>query len=330
MEAIGINSCFGALIRSWVYSFHMPLFFMLSGYVHGMRQRQAGTTDFLHGLRQNFIALYVPCMFFSFLQAFLNLIVFSRSNAANVHIPELRHFMMIPFNGFLNYWFLCALFLVKSIHMAFESAGANEHLHSFFWVSLFVLSWIAGDSMPRFLFLLCYNSLCFRIGYILSRREYITETRNPGAFWGLVLLGSGIAFLLVYYSGGVAGFFTKAGSALCMVLSLMVLFFALSIKSSFLSVCGLYSMVIYCIHNYAAMTFRIMYRISGVKAGSFPAFSYIMCFIAALFIPLAIVWLYKNVKCLRWVECIFYPSRLLRVNHVQPDHADDRTDNLPQ
>ena len=110
----------------------MPLFFMLSGYVHGMRQRQAGTTDFLHGLRQNFIALYVPCMFFSFLQAFLNLIVFSRSNAANVHIPELRHFMMIPFNGFLNYWFLCALFLVKSIHMAFESAGANEHLHSFF------------------------------------------------------------------------------------------------------------------------------------------------------------------------------------------------------
>ena len=78
------------------------------------------------------------------------------------------------------------------------------------------------------------------------------------------------------------------------------------------------------------MTFRIMYRISGVKAGSFPAFSYLMCFIAALFIPLAIVWLYKNVKCLRWVEYIFYPSRLLRVNHVQPNHTDQSTDNLPQ
>ena len=291
---------------------------MLSGYAEGMKPPVDGTSTLIRRLKKNFVALYLPCMFFSFLQAFLNLAVFSSSNSIGAHVPTLRHFLMIPFIGFLEYWFLCALFFVKSLHALFERTISREKLHSALWVILFVIygiyggnfgedTGIFGTNISRLWLAVFSRGVYFRLGCVIRRRGYVSRGKTPGTLWGLSLLAAGIA---VFFAGG-RGFVSSAGTGLCMSLGLLILFYALNVSSVFLSVCGLYSLVIYCTHNYAAAVFRILSKLSGLSLASWPVLAYAVCFSAAMFTPLLVVWLYKNVKHLRWAEYLFYPGKLL-------------------
>ncbi len=320
LEILCINTELGTLLKDWVYSFHMPLFFALSGYVHGMKPYQPGRRDFIRQFSKNFLSLYIPCLFFSYLQAFLNFIVFSSSNVADAHIPTLRHFLMIPFIGFLNYWFLMALFTVKCIHLVFERIIKNEILHFSLWVLIFFAArnfdYSGGIFTASSLAIVSRLSfgLYYHAGYVISRKGFVSPVKTPGIFCGTVLLFAGVAFFLVPYFAGGVNFFTRMGAALCMSFSLLTLFYALSISNVFLSLCGLYSMVIYCIHNYGAIIFRLLCKFSGLQPfmADFPLASFTLCFISALLIPFIVVMLYKNVKCLRWIEYIFYPGKMLK------------------
>lgn len=287
----------------------MPLFFLLSGYTEGMRHHAEG---FSRQFLRNFMSLYVPCLFFSYLQAVLNFLVFSSSNSVNVHIPELRHFLMIPFSGFLNYWFLISLFFVKTIHNFFVCCVRNKYFHASFWIIAFILAGLlnlSSSNLPSVIARIDLG-LYFHAGYVISTGKYISREKSPGALWGIVFLFAGLVILMAIDSAEEAKLSVHHSVAFCISLSLLILFYALNVSNKFLSVCGLFSMVIYCIHNYAAMMFRILYRF-----GNFHGLVFLpnaVCFVMALFVPLGVVWLYKNVKCLRWIEYIFYPGKLMR------------------
>lgn len=294
LASVGVSSDLGKFVSEWVYSFHMPLFFMLSGYTEGMRPPLEGRQDLFRRLRKNFVSLYLPCMFFSFLQAFLNLAVFSSSNSVNAHIPTLRHFLMIPLSGFLMYWFLCALFFVKSLHAIFDCTIKRKHLHSALWVIFFLISvsgiyeadgGVFGTEISRLWHSTFSLGIYFRLGYVIRYGGYVSRGKSSGLLWGLVLLAAGTA---IFFAGG-RGFASRMGMALCMSLAMMILFYLFEIGGKFLKFCGLYSMVIYCTHNYAAVIFRIMYRISGLEHSYIPGLPYAVCLAFALFIPLSVV-----------------------------------------
>ena len=145
LGSVGVRSSFDSIL-GWVYNFHMPLFFMIPGYAEGIATHSGGLS---RRLLKNFVSLYVPCLLFSYSQAVLNLLVFSSSNSVNARIPELRNFLMIPFSGFLNYWFLCSLFFVKTLHLLFESFVRNKYLHASFWIIVFILAGISEFSLLR-------------------------------------------------------------------------------------------------------------------------------------------------------------------------------------
>lgn len=259
----------------------MPLFFMLSGYVHGMRPIQMGKQNFFQQFRKIFMALYVPCLFFSYLQAVLNLIAFSSSNPANVHIPDLQNFLMIPFKGFLNYWFLCSLFFIRSIHLFFECIVGNKYLHSALWLIVFILAGFSGDGVLHTVASQLQFGFYFHAGYIVSAKNYVSREKNPGVFCGTLLLSAGLIFFFMIDCVAENKFFMRAASASCMSLSLLIFFYALSIRNKFLSLCGVYSMVIYCVHNYPVMIFRILYKCAGLHG--LYVLPYITCFVIALF-----------------------------------------------
>ena len=56
---IGHTVKFGSLSRNIIFSFHMPLFFILSGYT--FRPATNAKTFFKH-LRKNFLHLILPCL----------------------------------------------------------------------------------------------------------------------------------------------------------------------------------------------------------------------------------------------------------------------------
>ncbi len=157
-----------------MYSFHMPLFFMLAGYIQGMREPFSGGGSYSRYFWRNFFDLYIPCMFFSYLQAFLNFAFFSSSNSLSVHLPSLYHILTIPFLGFLNYWFLSALFFVKCIHLVFECFVKREGINSTFWIILFILINFTGLKLPVFVTRFSLG-LYFHSGYIIKRRNFYTD-----------------------------------------------------------------------------------------------------------------------------------------------------------
>lgn len=284
----------------------MPLMFMLSGYVQGMKDYR--TSSWLHWVKKSAVDLYLPCMLFSFAQWLIMYFIFSRSNPANFVAVTIQELAIIPLEGLKEYWFLAALFFIKVIHSSFGCSSCPEKIYSAFWVIVFMFPLCAEKFLPVNI----SNGLYFHVGYILKRSDYISREKNLGVIAGLMLLISGAIFFFVPYASDSINIFTGICAALCSCFGLFAMFYAMGVNYSWLVICGLYSMVIYCLHNWITACFRMIFTVTGLSSSSEPVIMFAASFVHAMILPLLCVWLYKNVKGLRWIEYIFYPGKLIR------------------
>ena len=293
-----------ALIDGWIYSFHMPLMFIVSGYTDGMRQKTSGI---LQQIKKCIVSVYLPCLYFSlilwlpkFLWSFLGM-----SNAENFTLASVNDLFRIPFYGFDIYWFLATLFFVKLLHILTERFP-SWRLRALFWAVLFAVYEFC-QGMPGFM----YYGLYFFTGFTLRRENIITSGKHPGIICGIILFLAGMIFFSASYFGGLANFFTRVGAAVCSSLGLLIMFYALDIRGAFLALCGANSMVIYVLHNFMISSMRLMFRRIGLYETVNPAVLFVFFCVMAVLLPLCVIRLYRNVKCLRWIEYIFYPGKLI-------------------
>lgn len=300
------------IVSEYISSFHMPLFFIIAGYAHGMKERFSSGQSIFPYIRKSIIELYLPCMYFSLLYWLPKYILLSHSvfTAENFRTVSINDLLRIPLHGFNLYWFLCKLFFVKVLHMLFERYVKRDVLHSEFWLSMYLLAvvfFLKGDSYYHSVF---YLGIYFHIGFIMKKYSFLPQKLSLG----IILFLGGIAFFAAshFYGFGDMNIFTRTGSSLCTSLALFVIFYALNISNEFLMTCGIYSMVIYCLHDYVVAFCRIMFRFTGLSSYVNPLILFMICFLCTVFIPLIVVWIYKHVKCLHWIEYIFYPGRFKR------------------
>ena len=294
-----------ALIDGWIYSFHMPLMFMVSGYVDGMRQKTSGI---LQRIKKCIVSIYLPCLYFSlilwlpkFLWSFLGI-----SNAENFTLASVNDLFRIPFYGFDIYWFLATLFFVKLLHILTERFIPGRSLRALFWLSAFML-YLSCAGIPSF----CYYGLYFFTGFTLRRENIITSGKHPGIICGIILFLAGMIFFSASYFGGLANFFTRDGAAVCSSLGLLIMFYALDIRGAFLALCGANSMVIYVFHGWVISSLRLVFRRLGLSETVNPAVLFVFFCVMAVLLPLCVIRLYRNVKRLGWIEYIFYPGKLI-------------------
>lgn len=307
-ESSGINLSRSIIANRWIYSFHMPLMFMIAGYVHGMKDCR--TKGYFYCLKKNFVNLYLPCMYFSLIQWCIMYFIFASRNPANFGAVTLSDLYTIPFNGLKEYWFLATLFFIKAMHSALECMSCRKILHSLFWIILFFLIKLYSNGLPSSVMHLSHG-LYFHLGYIIRQNNYISQSRYPRLLWGIILFLMGLAFHFIPCIYEYNSFSTSTGTALCSCFGLFIIFYALNVNYSILVLDGLYSMVVYCLHNWITASFRMVFTISGMSANSDPVMMFAVSFAFAMILPLCVVWLYKNVKCFRWIEYIFYPGKLL-------------------
>ena len=55
----------------------------------------------------------------------------------------------------------------------------------------------------------------------------------------------------------------------------------------------------------------MIFTVSGLSVSADPVVMFAAAFVPAMVIPLLAVYLYRNVKYLRWIEYIFYPGKLI-------------------
>ena len=288
----------------------MPLMFIIAGYAHGMKEHFSSGQTYSYYFRKYIIDLYLPCMFFSLIYWLPKYILSSSpvGMAEGLIKTNIEGLFMIPFLGFSAYWFLCTLFFVKMLHLLFERYVKSESLHFVFWLLMYaaaVVLFLRGNSYNKYVF---YLGIYFHMGFMMKRHNLIPKKFSLG----IILLFAGAAFFCASKFYGRSNIFLHTGSSICTSLALFIIFYALDIRNRFLVTCGVYSMVIYCLHDWILSSSRVIYRFTGLSSSANIFVLFMMSFICAVFIPLIIVWVYKHVKCLRWVEYIFYPGRFKR------------------
>ena len=315
-----------AFIGDYIDGFHMPLFFIISGYAHGMKERFSSGESVWPYIKKSAIDLYIPGIYFSLLYWLPKYILVSIPAFAteNFRTVSLNDFLRIPLYGFNLYWFLLTMFFVKVLHMIFERYVKRESVHLLFWLLMYSVAIIffmrdelnsklrdIAEFLVRdeeYFFSVFYTGIYFHIGFMMKRRSFIPQRLSRG----IILLLAGTGFFVASHFYEFRNIFTRTGSSVCLSLALFIIFYALNINYRFLVLCGLNSMVIYCLHNHIVAMCRVIFRLTGLSSTASTIILFAICAFCAVLIPLIIVWLYKNVKSLHWIEYIFYPGRYRR------------------
>ncbi len=235
-----------------IYSFHMPLMFMTAGYSHAMKDHTSSSSQLSGYLKKYVVELYLPAVYFSLIFWSLKYFFISpANNPEDLTLTTLEDLYLIPISGYNQYWFIFALFPVKVLHVFLERLFKDKGcVNSLFWLAFFVMLKASHSYLPDAVSNLSHG-FYFHVGYLLKRKELITDSNHPRLVYGLLLAVIGTVLLSVRGS--------NIGAALCISLALFIVFYDLRIDNRFLVSCGLSSMVIFVTHQYTRNLMRIVY-----------------------------------------------------------------------
>ena len=283
----------------------MPLFFMIAGYAHGMKDHFSNGQKFSGYLKKYVIELYLPALYFSFIFWLQKYLRSSLTNdVAGLQLTSAENFFYIPLLGILEYWFICTLFFIKTLHILLENVCKRKMLLSAFWVLSFVVITLFSSSLPKFIARFSFG-FYFHIGYLMRQHGLITADNHPKFYYGIIMLITGI--IILFLPASVMNYTVST----LISIAFFIIFYSLGVCNSFLMKCGIYSMVIYATHIRILVLNDSIFRFMGLSSSVNVLVLRFISIVIAILVPLGVVWLYKNVKSLRWIEYIFYPGKLL-------------------
>lgn len=158
------------ILLSWIYSFHVPLFFIISGYLYKPR-------PIFEIVKKGFKQLVKP-MFLTNLVCVLGLmVVFSHSGTwlgPKLGNWILNSFLMINKEEFAGMWFLCALFWAKIwLKLLLRFCGKFLISSSILLFLMTMQLWLNIGEVPWFFLHGMACSLFLTIGYILKNTNFI-------------------------------------------------------------------------------------------------------------------------------------------------------------
>lgn len=198
LVVLGHLDASGQLSRNIIYSFHMPLFFLLSGVFSNTNG------DFKSYFKKNFLSLFVPYIIFVAVDAIACIVIggINTQNLVYVAVEKAKELFGIGF-GALNrpIWFFFALFVVKLAYYFISKAAAIK-IVSIAAGIIFVILGKAVSYRPDFLWLVSVPCLSFyALGDIFRAQilkiDTIAEKKKPL----FSVLTVGLVALLAFSAG---------------------------------------------------------------------------------------------------------------------------------
>lgn len=280
-------------IISVIYSFHMPLFFLLSGFVAVKMLYLQTMSDKLRQLRSRAVRLLIPYFFVGILYFPLKFVL-SRY-AVKPYDFSTAWRILLGENPNTTLWFLYALFWISAICIFLLNPKTLPFLLAASGVlSLASYYWDWSWNVPRYLFFFVLG-IAIRLSYDAVRRLLL----HP-----LFLLAMGIGFVggnvvLLWQGWTIVTMLTAlCGSALCFAISCAL--GETSAVSKSLIHLGAYSMDIYILSDPVQTVVRLLFwNILQWNALACIA----ICFVLGTLLPLVISqWIVRRV---RWMKlCI--------------------------
>ena len=263
-------------LHNYIWSFHMPVFFLLSGYLYNP-ERFATFGDFI---KRKFKGLIVPYLIFGILTYLYWLLAESRFRGTDLSVWEQllglfygsRYENFLEFNGPL--WFIPCLFSMGVIFFFIEKL--KRPLAIFIaCVGVFTFGYFSKDLCPWLPFGICAASIgmiFYGIGYLFrsqmpkieSLKRWISTHKLIVVFCVIALVAAQV-FTIPYSEANLARL--ETGNPLvyvglaCLGIFVYWLVSALIGKSKLLEWLGLNSLVIFALHGpvYRALVFVASY-----------------------------------------------------------------------
>jgi fucose 4-O-acetylase-like acetyltransferase len=260
---------FFVLSDSIVYSFHMPLFFFLSGlFVEGSFQKR-GARDYLV---DKFSRIAYPYLIWSVLQVSVEVIFSSQTQKG----ADLADLLAIPYKPWGQFWFVYALFLMHITYTIFSYFG--KYSTALLFVTATVLYFNPSHSALMGLFGFSMHFIFFVSG-IVYRKYLMNMEKQHAPLWvvvSLFIIFTGSAYFILgiliepvrFASGAQRNpfyflYLAVLGMAFCVCLAQY-----LSNKNGFhfLQTFGNYSLQIYLVHMLAGVGLRmVLLNVFGIQ-----------------------------------------------------------------
>ena len=286
-------------VRTWIYSFHMPLFYLLSGYTFTLAYYRAGKLRRGSFVRQicNLIWIYVV---FVLLQWGVKQLVPDMVNEP-YDLEDLRRIFVEPLGNFWYIYVLTVLYLLGA-------AVKLPRRHPLWLVPLAALSvYVAAihlDWTELTLYRIAYHCFFFAVGSVLCRhRDYLTNQKLMGL--SSMLLATAAYFYIVRYTRNWYAYW-KVIIALGTCYVNVYLFRRWPRLSGWkpFQLCGRYCLELYLLHTFFTGGLRTLLPMLGVTG---PWCNVLLNFAVSTGVCLLLAVLAG--RC-HWLDLLFRPARL--------------------
>lgn len=286
------------IVRNWIYSFHMPLFFLISGFTFTLAYYRDGQLKTKNYLRQLFNLFFIYVVF-ALIQWGIKLLVPELVNEVYTW-DTLKRMFVEPLG---NFWYVYVL-------LVFYLLAALLHLPK--WPGLWALFFggvaiVAADAHLDWnyltLYRILYHLFFFFLGCCLCRHRELLKNQK--------LLGLSFMFLVTaawfFFFGWVYRWFAnwKVGIAAATSFVFLYQFYRFPKLSGFplFQICGKYCLELYLLHTFFTAGLRTLLPIAGITT---PWLSVWSNFILSTGLSLGLAWLSGRFWAM---DLLFRPAR---------------------
>lgn len=184
------------LFREYIYSFHMPLFFFISGYL--FISNKYGLVEFF---KKKFKTILVPYIFLSFLSIIISFVVSNQEADVSVTFKELVLSTRNHISINQTLWFLTTLFIVEILFYTLSLIFKSNYLKSILIIALSVIGFytLSEPRLPLSIDSSLYYLLFYLIGNMTKNIKVLENKKTFNVLSSICLTVSSI--LIVYPSG---------------------------------------------------------------------------------------------------------------------------------
>ena len=306
LKADMFPSCYNVFHNIWyfIYSYHMPLFFIISGmtlHLAYIKSDDELKKDKYKSQILNLFLLYV--IWALILWGFK--MIFSGYVNEQYGLKDLLNMFIAPLG---NYWYLYVLCVLYILVYIFKLNKVNKYILVLcgFVLSVFA-HYLFNKGLIHFtIYRILFNLFFLCVGMAICSKPKIIENQYLPVISAIISIGLLVAYFAFDYD--VMGeVFVKSVLALTMSLVFIWLFKNIELlNNKFLSICGKYCIYIYLIHFYITAGNRKILPMLGITT---PFLSLIINIVSALLISLLVASLLSKLPI---SDILFRPHKFIQ------------------
>lgn len=281
------------MLGNFAYSFHMPLFMLVSGWLFFLTRLNAnglggGGKFWLYGeiVKDKTIRLLLPGFVFSLVALSLK-VAFpgEMSRQAGLSVSEIVNSYIYPYdNPFRELWFIITLFVFFLLTPMWRFILKRQCTIWLALVCLILLHFIHPTTTLLCIDRVCSHAIWFYLGLLISKQEYVDKfmVKQP---WITFIVGVGLYFLGLYTDRFIV---TMGGIAFSFGLALIADKYIPKLLCGFRN----YTYQIFLMGIFAQMFIKILYKHIPMPY----ILAYVICIAVGLYVPVLISKLIEKIN----------------------------------